>query len=331
MVALALVFASVADARHYTVTVCAPTSSDWSAANTAPNVLSTTVSCPSPLGQSFSGYLVASRAGTSNAASGNWAAWSLSAPPSMLIQRLALERYLGTTSAGWEAKIVTAENRELERCERPWWATRCELGTAGGPGRLNEVVFPALGTTSVSFVVRCIAGSACANETSTHTAWVAIYRATVMIDDPTPPSVSALSGTITAPGWHKGTDTASFSASDGSGVKRLRLMAGTTELGRQEQSCDYGRMQPCPGQGTASLNVNTARVADGTYELRAVAEDASEQEGATVGTLRVDRTPPKPPTDLTAERAEDGTYTLAWTNPDQGTAAPIKCCAFRAL
>jgi hypothetical protein len=39
--------------------------------------------------------------------------------------------------------------------------------------------------------------------------------------------------------------------------------------------------------------------------------------------LRIDRHAPEPPTGLTVERNTDGTFALAWTNPDQGTAAPI--------
>ena len=133
---------------------------------------------PSPLGQSFGGYLVASRAGTSNAASGNWAAWSLSAPPSMLIERLALERYLGTTSAGWEAKIVTAENRELSAVSGRGGPRGASSAPRVAPGGSTRSCFLPSGRHPCPSLSRCIAGSACANETSTHTAWVAVYRAT---------------------------------------------------------------------------------------------------------------------------------------------------------
>ena len=175
--------------------------------------------------------------------------------------------------------------------------------------------------------MRCSA-TACLNGSSLQSAWIAVYGATITIEDPAPPTVSALSGSITSPGWHKGTDTASFSASDASGVKQLRLLAGATELARHDQACDYGRMQPCAAQASTAVSIPMSQVPDGTHELRAVAVDAAGQEGAVVGTLRVDRSAPEPPVNVAAERAEDGTYTLTWKNPAQGAAAPIVAAHF---
>jgi hypothetical protein len=325
-VLLAVLLTATAEAGQYRVTTCpsGPGASGWTAANSSPGALSVDVACPAALGQALGGLTVAASGG---AGAGAAAGWTVSAPPPLRITHLAVERYLGARNDGWVAGILTAEGTELDRCERPWWADRCERGDASGPGPRNAVAFAGLQTRSVSFVVRCTA-TTCAGASSLPAAWLAVYGATVTVEDPAPPTVSGLSGTITAPGWHTGTDTASFSAADASGVKQLRLLAGATELARQDQACDYGRMQPCPAQANASVSVGMSRVPDGTHELRAVAVDAAGQEGAAVGTLRVDRTAPAAPEDVVVERAEDGTYTLRWTNPPQGTAAPVVAAHF---
>jgi hypothetical protein len=77
------------------------------------------------------------------------------------------------------------------------------------------------------------------------------------------------------------------------------------------------------------LTVDTAQVPDGTHTLRAVAADAAGQEAASTAVLRVDRTAPAAPDALSATRNGDGTAVLAWTNPDQGTAAPIVAARYR--
>ena len=141
--------------------------------------------------------------------------------------------------------------------------------------------------------------------------------------DPAPPAVAPLTGTLVAPGWHSGVEPVNLSATDASGVKSLSLVAGDTRLLDSQQTCDYSRMQPCPASLQQTVSVDTAKLTDGTYELKETATDAADQPGTQTATLKVDRHAPEKPTDLAVERNPDGTLAFAWTNPDQGTAAPI--------
>ena len=150
-----------------------------------------------------------------------------------------------------------------------------------------------------------------------------MYSAVILVDDPAPPTVEPLTGALLTPGWHSENGSLSVGASDASGVKRLSLFAGSTTLYDQAQSCDYARMQPCPASKREAVAIDTSKLPDGTHQLSAVATDAAEQAGTATAVLRIDRHAPATPIALAVERNPDGTLALVWTNPDQGTAAPI--------
>ena len=137
------------------------------------------------------------------------------------------------------------------------------------------------------------------------------------------PTPAPLSTSLLGPGWHAGSERVEVSATDASGVAQIELRAGDVVFGRQTQTCDYSRMQPCPPNAKGSFTVDTSKLADGTYELKATAVDAARQEGVTAGVLRVDANAPAAPSQLAIARNPDGTYGLSWVNPGQGTASPI--------
>ena len=74
--------------------------------------------------------------------------------------------------------------------------------------------------------------------------------------------------------------------------------------------------------------VDTSRLEDGTYELKAVATDAADQAGTATSVLKVDRHAPAMPENLAVERNPDGTMAFVWANPAQGTAAPVDSAHF---
>ncbi len=82
-------------------------------------------------------------------------------------------------------------------------------------------------------------------------------------------------------------------------------------------------MQPCPATARETFTVDTTKLPDGTYPLVATATDAAEQPATSTATLRIDQHAPTAPQNLKAALADDGSYVLTWTNPSQGTAAPI--------
>jgi hypothetical protein len=118
-------------------------------------------------------------------------------------------------------------------------------------------------------------------------------------------------------------------ASDASGVASLGLDAAGITLAANVRTCDYTRVQPCPASADDTFTVDTTRLPDGTHEFRAIAADAAGQIGVSTATLRVDQHAPGAPVGLKAERAADGTYSLTWSNPSQGTAAPVVKAHYR--
>jgi hypothetical protein len=73
---------------------------------------------------------------------------------------------------------------------------------------------------------------------------------------------------------------------------------------------------------------DTSALADGTYEVKAVATDAADQPSVATAVLRVDRHAPEKPLELAVERNPDATLAFVWRNPDQGVAAPINAARY---
>lgn len=317
--ALLVTLSPSAHAGVYDVALCTSgADAAWTAMNTSPQTLSVISTCPAAT-QQGQGLVVSDSLGALDTGPGASASWTLSSPPSTYLTRLHLHRSIGNWY-DWEAAIVAADGTVLESC--PVVSIRCERG---GPPSMpaSSVVLSGLRTSRVSFRVRCTAAETCANGFQLHRASVTVYGGTATIEDPVPPVVAAISGSFADAGWHKSKDTVTVSATDASGVKQLRIVAGGVEVARQDQACDYSRMRPCPESMDGTLVFDTARVPDGTHELQAIATDAAEQPGVGRGTLRVDRHAPGAPVDLNVTAADDGTYDVKWTNPSQGTAAPI--------
>lgn len=312
--------ASVAQAGVYDVRLCAAGSADpaWVSHSTHTS-LSATKQCQAQPNAQISGFAVRDRSGAATTVAGGEAGWLLTPPAGAIIRTLSLQRFMGNRS-GWEASIVTTEGTVLETCPIVSGFV-CSRGAAAGGE--NAVTFSSLTATGVTFRLRCIASGSCINGSGDPRGWVSVYGGTVRVEDPVSPAVGALSGSFSSAGWHKGTDTVTVSATDAAGIKQLRVVAGGVELGRKDGVCDYTRMQPCAPALSETFSVDTAKLPDGTHELRGVAADASDQTAMATGTLRVDRKAPTAPKELAVTAADDGSYDVKWTNPDQGTAAPI--------
>jgi hypothetical protein len=310
-----------ARAGVYEVRSCGANSvSAFVLANESPESISASTRCPQNGAQLLSG-IFAGVANSGFTLAGSGAEWTIAAPTGLELRRLDLKRSLGRLSSSWLVSASTPA-RALEACNASDPAT-CRYGPAGG----EATSYVDLNAPSVTFRIECqppdsSGDLACVGRPSTQ-AWVAIYSSVALVGDPNPPTVAALSGTLVSPGWQSGAETVDLQASDASGVKSMTLFAGDTKLFERQQSCDYARMQPCPASQHDSPSVDTAKLAEGTYQLRAVATDAADQPGTATGVLKVDATAPAAPTGLVLSRNPDGTYGLTWTNPDQGTAAPI--------
>ena len=308
-------------ATVYEVHSCGTTASDaftWT--NSQSGTFNAATQCPRLSSEPLSGIFATPRTGTATP-DGESAAWRIAAPAGLMLTRLDVQRYLGTRRASWKVHVRTGEGVLLEECKLDGEA-ECSRGDPTGD---TATSYSGFATRSVTFAIECDTdpvGATCSGR-STPQAWIAIYSSVALVDDPAVPVVEPLAGALLGPGWHNEAGRVAMAASDVSGIKRLRLLAGDTVLYDQMQSCDFSRMQPCPTSKRESVTLETSALSDGTHELKAVATDAADQPATATAVLRIDRHAPEPPTGLIVERNPDGTFALTWTNPDQGTAAPI--------
>lgn len=306
-----------ASAGWYEVHVCrgqhgpgALVLSSWQAAT-----LRTDSSC-SPAG---SGGAVS--AGPANSPPGATASWTLSAPPGTRLRRVDVERSLGKRDNTWDAAVLV-DGAVVETCDIPTGQFSCSLGSE--PGSTRTAVYSGLNAATVSFRLQCREhAGACPGRPTLAQAWINVFSALVLVEDAALPVVQPPRSSLLDPGWHRGTATVSVSASDASGLKSLAVQAGGTLLRSRDGGCEYSRMRPCSGTLSDAFELDTQRLGDGTHDLRVQATDAAEQTATVSATLRIDGTAPAKPEALVVERNADATVALRWTNPDQGSAAPI--------
>jgi hypothetical protein len=295
---------SSATAADYEVLACgaapANANASWTATNT--NVAKVQTSSACGAGGDYGGLVARDVLGVpSTGTAGANAFWSFTAPAGTTIAALTYDRLLASFGdSGWLVQLRRADGTVLEDCsDAPPGSDTCTLGTRGGGG---YVTVPAASTTRLDFGVWCIAG--CGTGATINRGEAVIYRARVVVNDPTAPTVSALGGAIASGGWLRGTQPASFTASDAqSGVRTLRLSLDGTPVQAAAQACDFTLSVPC-AQGTVpyAAQVDTTQLADGEHTLRAQALDASDavgQSGAV--TIRTDNTAPASAALSTAE------------------------------
>jgi hypothetical protein len=129
-----------------------------------------------------------------------------------------------------------------------------------------------------------------------HATRAEIDEATVMINDPTPPSnvtgsdipAGAQHGTITIQG--SATDTIAGLVSLSVIDKNNKTIGGPITV---PGGCDYSQMTPCPTDASSvSVPVNTEELPDGTNEIRVVAINAAQdQETSPAYTITVENHP----------------------------------------
>jgi protocatechuate 3,4-dioxygenase beta subunit len=108
---------------------------------------------------------------------------------------------------------------------------------------------------------------------------ISIDQLTLTLQESAPPTAQATGGTLLNGGTMSGTQTLSYSASDGdSGVRDVAVQLGSTTVGSDSYagSCTNNDWNACPlRQDRAEMSIDTARVADGTYPLKFVVTDAA--------------------------------------------------------
>ncbi|MFN8114178.1 MAG: hypothetical protein U0R51_13390 [Solirubrobacterales bacterium] len=150
--------------------------------------------------------------------------------------------------------------------------------------------------------LECAAGGGCATSEQAK-AWVRSVHLTVS-DRRVPTIVPG--GSLSAPGWHRGTGAVGAVASDlGSGVRRVEVSVnGRTIAPTRSIPCEVvagsakvRRMRPCPPAYAvqAATDTTSAPFADGPNTLRVCALDygAGAEPGCAARTVYVDNSPPE--------------------------------------
>jgi len=316
------------DAGTFDVDVCGAASSlSWLAAapsNSQPGTLTTPANCRLDPNDLLEGLAAADQGGAPNTPAGATASWTVSATPGTRIASVRLRRYLGKRDNSWNVWTRTAEGRTIESCEIAS-SISCAAGAAP-TDPASATTYTGLDTASLSWGVSCRTTiGTCPNGLSLHYAWAVVYGMTVTVDDPSPPQLQPLAGSVVAARqWHSGIEQATVVASDASGAKRLELLVDGAVVAAADQSCDYTRMRPCPPDAQFVATVDLASLRDGAHAVAGRAVDAAGQAATTAATtVAVDTRAPAAPTALSAESNDDSSITARWVNPDQLGGAPI--------
>jgi hypothetical protein len=168
--------------------------------------------------------------------------------------------------------------------------------------------------------------------------WSGIANLTLELEDVDAPA-AWMGGELTAPGWHRGTQSLAISGSDsGSGVRYGETTVDGARTAVTEYSCGATwlggalvatKMGPCYPLVSQSQSIATSTFSDGPHTLRHCVYDFAGTPGCTAPqTLLIDNNPPAHPRPVTIADGGEGwhradRFDLTWTDPDQGAASPI--------
>lgn len=212
-------------------------------------------------------------------------------------------------------RIVAADVEARLRSDAGHEARLSFLGSDGGEagriatGRDAQTGFGSFGRVvgdggraGFAATLACTSGGGCPASDQAK-AWIRSVRLTV--EDQRPPAPLP-AGSLSAPGWHRGSGTLGAVATDqGSGVRRIELTVnGSRVAPSRTVACDViagsakvRRMRPCPSRYAAAAPVETgsAPFVDGANALRVCAADygGGAEPACVARTVLVDNAPPE--------------------------------------
>ncbi len=267
----------------------------------------------------------------SNAVNGARAGWTFTVAPGTTLTGLQDERYLGAHGDNSWSPFVSADSTTLETCTFTFPADHCEVGAPFGTGSEQFGPVALNNATTLSIGITCTASIGCGTGGTMHEAWAALYGVTVTVNESADPTISPPAGTLwgagPANGFHTGTESVTFNASDPSGIRGAQLLVDGSPVESAPGTCDYTRAVPCASL-TQTLTLDTTRLTDGAHMLTLQAENAAGNVTQLTHEIVVDNTAPPPPVGLSVAVASDGTYTMTWSDPP-GHAAPIMSATYQ--
>jgi len=203
------------------------------------------------------------------------------APPGTRIAGYELWRSLtfAAPDAGYAAEVVESANGAT------LGAYGCApsgpaCASAGDPwSPLNRVVEHDRPLDAVALRVGCRLDACDAPPTAPVRA--ELYRSHVVLDDPAPPAVRRVSGTLTGPDVVSGAGTLLVAATDrGGGIAAVSLSidGGPERVATSfSDTCEvpYSAAQPCPTEAERAFSVDTSALADGAHTAAGAVIDAA--------------------------------------------------------
>jgi len=256
--------------------------------------------------------------GAGNTAPGASAGWRFTAPAGMTIVAVQADRYLGAYGDNGWVPSISVDGTRLETCTFSFPAEQCQVG---GPfGNVNSLggVLPVANASTLDVEIDCTGPGGCVPGATIHHAWAALYGASVTLNETSDPSLLGVSGELWGPGpadgFHRGVESATFAATDPSGISQATLSVDGRSAATQAGVCDYTYPIPCQGL-TGSLNLDTTQLTDGPHTLTLAVYDAAQNGTLQTHQITVDNGAPGAPGALTAARALDGSDTVTWSDP----------------
>jgi hypothetical protein len=293
------------------------------------------------VGGEYGGLWVQERLHPPDSHTGDAGYWVFASPPGSTVSAISYSRHLHTyADPDFLAELKTNSGQVLEQCRFsfPMPGNACDLGSAGSA---SLVTASGLNASSLEFGGRCGAppdGTPCVHGGTIHSVIAALYFATVTVNDPSGPSVGTLGGTLFDGGWVRGTKSATFSASDASGISGLTLVRDDSVTEASDpQTCDFTYAAPCP-TGTVNADwspVSLANWPDGIHKVVARASDAAGNVSETPAvTVKSDNHAPAAPGSLVSDTGPawnaSAARTLTWSLPSDDfapvAAATVRLC-----
>jgi len=287
-VAACLLLPSPSLAGGYSVSACVGyENASWSEWEPSP-FATAYVACPGGAldlkrPQSNEGMMVRNVVGQGAAPRDAAAALRFDAPAGTTITGVDLDVSL-TSNPGWDAGIHDATNDRWLWCGSDCWSSF---------DRWMHEELRGLSTQRIQALVRC-AAARCRRD-ARH-GFIAIRNAHVFLDDPSPPRLDGVRGSLAAAAgaWLRGDHDVAFDAADNSGIRHSRIELDDRAVHDQARWCDSTRPLPC-ADGAVGAAFDTRTWPDGEHVLRLSAQDAGGNWASVDRVVRVDNTAPAEP------------------------------------
>lgn len=206
----------------------------------------------------------------------------------------------------------------IETCEIVYPSVSCEVGSEGTEQRM----FRLASAQTIRVGARCaaIAPTTCAAGGTLNRVTAVLYGATVTVVDFGAPELAASGGSLLDGGYVTATETATFSATDNTGIRAGRIYVDGVLAGSATYDCDFTYAVPCKDRSGAEVPLDTRSLADGPHSVQVAAVDpAGNETRSSSQSVVVDNNAPGAPSALAVDRGPDwrdsNSFDVGWSNP----------------